>query len=310
MLNTEMQGGGKVMSFSLSVRDELLKQKISTDEEVVSLAAIILFAKKFSQNEIYLQTESKAVIEYAYKLLIKYFPDVGDFVISGSFKKQERDIYYLSVEDKKARKILFYELTDSKKQSVTIREDFFSDTKSFLRGVFLSCGNIYDPNRSYRVEFKCYNIVMADFLSEKLNLLDIKFSKTFRDRNIIFLIKDSSSIEDLLTAIGAHNQSLQLMNIKVLKDIRNRANRITNFENANIDKSVAAAVLQIAAINKIKNAGRFDNLSLDIAEVAEVRLQNPEASLNELLELLSFKTNKSSLNYKLKKIISISEGIK
>ncbi len=299
------------MSFSQGVKEELMKIHLTPKEEVVTLGAIILFAKKFSLSEIYLQTELRSVVEYTHKLLIKFFPEIEDALIIGSFKKQTKEFFYLSVEDKKARKVLFYEFTDHKKKSVTIREDFFSDFKSFLRGVFLSCGNIYDPSVSYRSEFKCYNIIMADFFSEKLKeQLDIKYSRSFRDRNIIFLIKDSGSLEDILTAIGAYNQSLQLMNVKVMKDIRNRANRITNFENANIDKAVAAAVSQIAAIKKLRKYDRFDKLPTDLAEIAEKREQNPDVSLNELLSLLSFKTNKSSLNYKLKKIIAISEEIK
>ncbi len=298
------------MSFSQSVKDELIKLRLTPKEEIVTLGAIILFAKKFSLLEIYLQTEIKSVIDYTHKLLLKFFPEIKEAIIIGSFKKQEREFYYLSIEDKKARKVLFYEFTDHRKHSVTIREDFFVDRGAFLRGVFISCGNIYDPARSYRLEFKCHNIIMGDFLESSLNSFDIKSSRSFRDRNIIFLIRDSSSIEDLLTAIGAHNQSLNIMNVKVLKDIRNRANRITNFENANIDKAVAAAVAQVTAIRKIKEADMFDRLSLELAEIAEKRLENPDVSLNELLSLLSFKTNKSSLNYKLKKIIAFSEEIK
>ncbi len=94
--------------------------------------------------------------------------------------------------------------------------------------------------------------------------------------------KESESIEDCLTLMGATSAALELMGVKMVKDIRNNINRVTNCESANIDKTVAAAAVQSEALRKIERTVGLDALPEELREIAYLRLENPELSLREL----------------------------
>ncbi|MDD2361658.1 MAG: DNA-binding protein WhiA [Oscillospiraceae bacterium] len=115
-------------------------------------------------------------------------------------------------------------------------------------------------------------------------------------------------MEDCLTLMGATNSSLELMGVKIVKDIRNTANRITNCENANIDKTVTAAVNQIAAIRKIEQIQGLDSLPDDLRELALIRLENPDLSLRELGERLNEPISRSGVNHRLNRLIKIANS--
>ena len=127
--------------------------------------------------------------------------------------------------------------------------------------------------------------------------------------NVIY-IKDSESVEDLLTIMGATNASLSIMGIKIYKDMRNRTNRIINFENANLLKTASAAYDQISAIEKLKEKGGFEHLSSDLKQVAELRIENEEASLREIGEMCTPALSRSAVNHRLKKLIALSDAEK
>ena len=113
----------------------------------------------------------------------------------------------------------------------------------------------------------------------------------------------------MLTFMGAVNASLQVMEVKVVKDVRNRMNRITNCETANIDKTVAASVNQSNAIRKIDSRIGIDSLPEDLREIARLRLENPEMSLSALARELSRPISRSGVNHRLKRICSIADEL-
>ncbi len=76
------------------------------------------------------------------------------------------------------------------------------------------------------------------------------------------------------------------MEVKIYKDMRNKVNRVTNCETANIEKTVTAAMQQIEDINLILRERGEGALEDDLRELAFLRLQNPEMSLRELGKLV------------------------
>jgi len=130
---------------------------------------------------------------------------------------------------------------------------------------------------------------------------------TRRYVNVIY-IKDSESIEELLTMMGAHISAMEIMNIKIYKDVRNLTNRRNNFENANLSRTVYASFDQVSAIEKLKNDGVFPALPDDLKQVATLRIENPDASLREIGELCEPKMSRSAVNHRLKKLMSLSEN--
>ncbi|HPZ00839.1 MAG TPA: DNA-binding protein WhiA, partial [Clostridiales bacterium] len=122
--------------------------------------------------------------------------------------------------------------------------------------------------------------------------------------------KDSESVEDLLTLMGATESSLDLMGTKMYKDMRNRVNRRVNFENANAARAFDAAYKQLEAIRTIEEQKGLQYLPSDLQELALLRRENPDYSLQELGDHLKEPLSKSGVNHRLKKILELAEELR
>ena len=103
---------------------------------------------------------------------------------------------------------------------------------------------------------------------------------------------------------------MNLENIRILKEMRNSVNRKVNCETANINKTVNAAVKQIEDIRLIESRTGLRNLSEGLVEIAELRLQYPEATLKELGMMLNPQVGKSGVNHRLRKLSEIADGLR
>jgi DNA-binding protein WhiA len=181
---------------------------------------------------------------------------------------------------------------------------------NFMKGLFLTCGTINDPKRSYHLELAVSNDVrcfaLLDFLSDEVG---IQAKRTVRRGVGAIYIKESSTIEDFMTFIGAPQVTLSIMNVKILRDIRNNENRRTNCDAANIFKSTGAAALQLKAIQILNEGGRMDSLPESLKETARLREENPELSLEELAAKHDPPITKSGLSHRMKKLIDLSKEI-
>ena len=180
----------------------------------------------------------------------------------------------------------------------------------FTAGVFLACGSVNDPNKEYHLEFACPEEQLALQLATLLGDIGVTAKTVVRRGQHIVYIKGSESIEDTLTFIGASQCTLELMNTKIYKDIRNKANRIANCDAANIDKVVKAAMKQIEDIKLIDNAVGLDTLSDELREVAQLRLDNIDMSLQEIGETLNEPISRSGVNHRFKKLAKIADEIR
>ena len=139
---------------------------------------------------------------------------------------------------------------------------------------------------------------------------DLKAKTVVRKNNNILYIKESENIEEILTFMGAQNSTLEIMNIKILKDMRNRVNRVRNCDMANLNKTSAASVSQLQDIRLIESNMGLENLPDTLREIAEARLENPEFSLNDLGEILDPPIGRSGVNHRLKRIKQIADQIR
>ena len=117
--------------------------------------------------------------------------------------------------------------------------------------------------------------------------------------------KQSEAIEDFLTLIGAPVSAMAVMSAKIEKDWRNDANRKTNCDAANVDKAVAAAQEQLAALRRLEERGQFDTLPEKLRQTAELRRAHPEVTLQELAELHEPPLTKSAVNHRLRKLLAL-----
>ena len=180
---------------------------------------------------------------------------------------------------------------------------------AFVRGVFLSCGTISSPEKNYHLEFIVPFLKLSNDLFAFLQELGFRPKHIMRKGSHVIYFKESESIEDMLTLMGATNSTLRLINVKISKDVRNHVNRRVNFETANIDRSVHAGSVQIEAIRKIQREQGLDSLSDALREIAELRLDNPEASLFELEEMLDGRLSRSGINHRLKRLVEIAQQL-
>jgi len=182
--------------------------------------------------------------------------------------------------------------------------------KAYLRGVFLGAGTVSDPEKSYHLELVSASELLAHDLKRLINSFGLKSKVVIRKKNYIVYLKEAEQVADFLNILGAHSKLLDFENIRIVKEMRNRTNRIVNCENANMDKTIDAAARQIANIRFIEETKGLAFLSEKLEKVARIRLENPEASLVELGEMLTPPLKKSGINHRLKKLDEIADGLR
>lgn len=180
----------------------------------------------------------------------------------------------------------------------------------FLRGVFFACGTSTSPEKEHRIDLNFDNYEHAIELQEFLLDKSLKFNLSTRNNKTILYIKRSESIEDFLALMGATNSAFEMMNSKINNEVRNVANRATNCDSANINKSLNASKSYIKAINTIIKKGYFDELPIGLQEIARARLEYPDISIEELGKRLTPKISKSGVHHRLEKLISFYDKIK
>lgn len=182
--------------------------------------------------------------------------------------------------------------------------------KAYLRGVFLGGGSISDPEKTYHLELVTNNNEYAESIKKLINSYKLNAKVVNRKGNYVVYLKEGEQIVDYLNIIGAHKALLSLENVRIYKEMRNNVNRIVNCETANLSKIVVASMRQISNIELIKNRIGFDNIPENLAEIAELRLMYPDASLKELGEMVSPPIGKSGINHRLRKLDEIAEKIR
>lgn len=179
--------------------------------------------------------------------------------------------------------------------------------KHFLRGLFLSVGTIVSPESGYHMEFSVSDLIRCQSLCTFLSEQGIPAKVTKRRGVSALYIKESEVIEDFLTLIGAPQAALSIMEMKIMRDIRNNENRRNNCDTANIYKSTGAAIQQVHSIKKLSDSGRLTSLPKPLQETATLRLDNPEISMSELAALHDPPISKSGVSHRLAKIMEICE---
>ena len=123
-------------------------------------------------------------------------------------------------------------------------------------------------------------------------------------------LKEAEKIADFIGTICANNGLFQFEDVRIVRDMRNSVNRLVNCEQANLNKTVDAATKQIEAILTIDEEIGLQTLPEKTQEIARLRLENPEASLKELGELIpEAPISKSAVNHRMRKITKMAEEL-
>lgn len=284
------------MSFSSEVKEEISKISNLKDKESVKyelIGYLISNNSSIVKNKIRFSTENQYNINRLNKLLINL-----NIYYNIEF---QGNTYTIKFEKKELEKITEINI---EKEKIIYNEKIENENliKSLVRGAFLGGGSINNPNNKYHLEIVFANKDNALLIKYLLDIFSIKTKELKRDKGYSLYIKEGEGISKFLAMIGASKAVLKYEEIRVLRDTRNNINRIVNCETANLNKTITASVKQIEDIKLIKKRNKFEKLPENLKDIANKRLENPDASLVELGNMLLEPVGKSGVNYRLKKI--------
>lgn len=294
------------MSFSSGVKDELYSNQIMSDCCFKAQAyGLVLFGRSFSHRSIsFISENQSSALVYAKNLF--ELTGINPQIDTGENKK---NVVKIKTAAERYKIIDFFGHTSGDLSLRINRANITNDCcfSAFIRGVFFSCGTVTTPEKNYHLEFVVPHLKLSRDLVNILEEINLCPKQIVRKGNHVIYFKDSESIEDILTLIGATNSSLELMGIKMQKNMINKINRKINFEVANLSRTVDASIQQMNAINIIESQVGLNYLPAALKEIAIIRRDNPEISLKDLGDLLSKPISRSGINHRLKRIIDIAE---
>ena len=296
------------MSFCAQVKQELCKLPPSRSCCAVAESyGVLLFCNTFSPRSVRIVTESRDFAQRLPRLFQKAFGLTFDQMPESDQGKQ-----IFTVDD--ARKIRhIYDVfgleaatTVALQVNLGILEEDCCRA-AFLRGAFMAGGSVTDPEKRYHLELATSHLRVS---REVRTLMDeMGFAPKCIDRagSHVLYFKQSDLIEDFLTTLGAPVCAMGIMEAKVEKDLRNGVNRRVNCETANLGKAVDAAQEQLAAIRRLEERGLFQDLPDKLRQTAQLRRENPEATLLELAQSMDPPVSKSAINHRMRKLIELSK---
>ncbi len=301
--------GDTGMSFSQKVKKEITQRPIhGACCTTAACYGIACFAKHFDKEGLLFHTERAYIAQWAKAR----FLDAG---IAGRVyvRKTTPASYEFAVRDGyEPEKMLALFAHSGEETAVRIKRENILCSGcfcAFLAAAFVCGGVAPDPQKGYVLEFVSPRFLMMRDFETLLAEHGFEAKSAVRKGANVLYFKSSEQIEDLLTSMGAQNAALEIMNLKVYKDFRNKANRITNCETANIDKIVQANSQVISAIRLLQQENALGSLPEALQQAAQLRMENPMMSLAELAKASSVPVSKSGLSHRYKKICEKAEEI-
>ena len=295
------------MSFSADVKKELTQNISSACCYKAEAFGMLLYGRAFGITEISLMTEFKEVAEH-------YCACIRDLTaVTPTVETTKAGNFKISVPTKADRlKILEYFGYTGKELVLRVNLSNLEQTnedccsRAFLRGVFLVCGSITDPEKDYHIEFSVTKAKLCDDLMQIIGDLGLKSKKILRNNSYVIYSKEAESIEDFIGNMGANNAFMQIVKTRAMKDIKNQINRRSNFESANMSRSIEAGLKQVHIIEGILKKVSLDDLTSDLAELCNLRLENPDISLDELGKMMKPPLSRSAISRRFKKLEKIA----
>lgn len=312
------------VSFSRTIKEELAEQFGTARHcQIAELAALIsadgsVAVRRNGNLALAVESENRLVVRKADALIRRAFHTVPETGISVSGEQHRSRICTAAVPDSdQASRILMgvkyltrsgvLRETELPVSGVLLRSSCCR--RAFLRGAFLASGSVSDPNRSYHLEIVCGNREKAEQIQEMMRSFSVDARTVVRKGLFVVYVKESDGISDFFSLTGAYRGLMQMENIRILHGISGSVNRSVNCETANLAKTVEASVEQIRCIEKIRDTIGLSELSPQLREMAEVRLENPDAPLKDLGGLLNPPVGKSGVNHRLRRLKQIAEDI-
>lgn len=308
------------MSFSTEVRNELAR--LTDDAGCCSTAELtallrmggVLLIRGAGVPGLNFSTENAAVARKALSLIRQGFAVTAEVMVTRARRLNKRNTYHIrllpspTVAELLAALGMLSDAGWTTNDSAILRKPCCR--RAYLRGAFLGGGSVNRPEGDYHLELVTASQDFAKGLLRLLKGQHLPAGLTERKHDFVVYLKDGDAISAFLGLVGAHQAVMKFENVRVVKDMRNQVNRLVNCETANLQKTVNAAFRQLDAIKIIDSTIGLDALSAGLREAATLRLEFPEAALQELVNAAGGKIGKSGMNHRLRRLEEIAAEIK
>lgn len=314
------------MSFSSTTKNELSRIPIEDDccalaelAAMVRMNGTIQISGK-SKINLKFNTENAAIARRIFSILKMIYNTDVEVMVRRNRQLKKNNNYLILVNNREISNKILQDIGFIDENSISIFKPYYKVPeniiakrcckRSYIRGAFLGGGSISNPEKTYHLEFVTNNEEHAMDLLSIINSFGLNSKIVTRKDNFVIYLKEGEQIVDLLNIIGAYQALLKLEDIRVLKDVRNNINRIVNCETANLSKTIDASLRQVESIELIRKRIGLERLPKGLKEIAEIRLENTEASLKEIGQMLDPPVGKSGVNHRFKRLIEIAEELK
>ncbi|MBZ2127310.1 MULTISPECIES: DNA-binding protein WhiA [Streptococcus] len=303
------------MSFTVKVKEELLGLDTKSKSELAAIMKMSGSLGIASQGlTLSITTENAKIARHIYELLLSFYQVKSDIRHHQKTNLRKNRVYTVFLDEKVEDILSDLHLADA---FFGIQEGIdpliLSDdeaSRAYLRGAFLSNGSMRDPESGkYQLEIVSVYLDHAQGLASLMQrfLLDAKTIE--RKKGAVTYLQRAEDIMDFLIVVGAMEAMAEFEAVKILRETRNDLNRANNAETANIARTVTASMKTINNIVKIMETSGLESLPIDLQEVAHLRVNHPDYSIQQLADSLSKPLSKSGVNHRLRKINKIADDL-
>lgn len=307
------------MSFTQDVKQEVSTVELDSCCKKAETSALVQLCSSLVIRDqvvqLHLKTENAATAKRIFQLLKERYGLDITLQVGKKTNLKKNNIYTLEIKENAIEILHDLDLWDKKgfkdhpTKQLTHKE---CCSRAYLAGAFLASGSLNSPQKSnYHLELSTQHDAHAHYIQTLMDRFDLNAKLTTRRNQSIVYLKSSEKISDFLRMIQANNAVLDFEEIRIQRDFHNSLTRLDNCEVANEMKTMAASSKQVTAIEGLIAKGILETLDETSQAMAQLRLDNPEASLNELCEAYALKTgiiiSKSGMKHRLAKLISLNE---
>ncbi|MFA5560303.1 MAG: DNA-binding protein WhiA [Acholeplasmataceae bacterium] len=305
------------MSFAKTVKKELITIPVELNEQLAEFAAFLHLNSelqiKSDGKSINFKTNNPAVARRFLQLIRTLYQSETSLIKQKRTALNQRYTIIIQIHTKIEDIISEHGFLEDSNAQLELLTRSAEAKKAYLRAAFLAVGSVNHPKTAeYHLELSTFNPEQIVFLQALMNDFDLNAKVTKRRKHFLVYLKDANNISDFIQLIGAQNAVFAFEDLRIKRDFNNSINRVINCEIANEKKIMMAADEQLKDIALIED----HRITIDdkTKEAIELRKENPEASLRELVEIFeetyNEKISRSGLNHRFNKIKQLAKLIR
>ncbi len=309
------------MSFSSEVKKELLDvTDLKIEEQKALLYGLLLGSTEIVISsrgyKIIYRTTILNALKFVLPLLKKLYQINVEMRFKDEINLEKRRFYYLEITERADDIIHDFKLIPFMELKIDDELIDNEDKQSaFIRGLFIARGSINDPRKnSYHLEISTSKDNLLDLIEEILIKKDLTPKIVERRNQYVIYLKKSEEISNMLAFMKASSGVFYFEDQRIIRDVSNMANRMTNCDIANEIKCRTTCDKQLQAIKYLKENNYYDNMSSRLQTTARLREEYPDSSLEELSiyssNIFGKQLSKSGISHCLKDLMNYYEYMK